>query len=485
MPIMNAVGLIVASLVLYPLLLVVVGRWVGRRADNDTFFTADRRAPWYLVWPAMISAAMSGITFVSVPGSVASDGFTYLQMVLGFTVGQLLLAFWLVPLFYRMRMRSIYEYFDRRFSPEAHRAAGVCFLVAKLLSAAFKLYIVVVLLQQLIGDRIGLPYACMALMVVGVVWGYTRSGGVKTLLSTDLAKTTVMLVALGAMVVALARQMMWSPAELCDVVGESPYATISCWDWHSERCFWRMFPAGVLLLVAMTGLDQDLMQRNLACRSVRDAQKNVLFTAVSQIVVIALLLVLGVLLYTYADATGIARPDKADQLFARVALADGFPWWAGALFLMGFSAGSFSSGGAALTALTTSVTIDLVGSKGRSEQALMQLRRRIHALLAVVLVVLLLLFDRWADESVINLIYKVAGYTYGPLLGMFLFGCFSHRRVAGRGVWIVALLPPLLSFGLQEITAYYLYYRIGFELLLFNALMTMVGMWMISRRATA
>ena len=474
----TSLTLLVAFLI-YPLLLVLVGRVVGRRADNDTFFTGNRQQPWYLVWPAMISAAMSGITFASVPGSVAADGFTYLQMVMGFTVGQLLIAFWLVPLFYRLRVRSIYQYFEARFGLEAHRAAGGCFVVAKLLSAALKLYIVVLMLQQLVCNGLGLPYWCNALATVIVVWAYTRAGGVKTLLRTDLIKTAVMVTAIVGAVVALLGAI---PNEtLGEVAASSPYTDIFCWDPHSDRYFWKMFASGVLLLLAMTGLDQDLMQRNLACRSVADARKNVLLTAISQVVVISLLLVLGMLLYGYADRVGLVRPERADLLFAEVAISGGLPWWVALLFVLGFSAGSFSSGGSALTALTTTVVIDLFPDRVRSEEALTRLRRRVHALLAVALLLLLLLFGRWGDQSVINLIYKVAGYTYGPLLGMFLFGQFSRRRVAGRAIVVAVLSAPLLSVVAQWVATTCFGQPIGFELLLLNALLTVALMRLMSR----
>ena len=476
----TSLTLLIAFLI-YPLLLVLVGRFVGRRADNDTFFTGNRQQPWYLVWPAMISAAMSGITFASVPGSVAADGFTYLQMVMGFTVGQLLIAFWLVPLFYRLRVRSIYQYFEARFGLEAHRAAGGCFVVAKLLSAALKLYIVVLMLQQLVCNGLGLPYWCNALATVVVVWAYTRAGGVKTLLRTDLIKTAVMVTAIVGAVVALLATM--PEATLAEVAASSPYTDVFCWDPHSDRYFWKMFASGVLLLLAMTGLDQDLMQRNLACRSVDDARRNVLLTALSQVVVISLLLVLGMLLYGYADRVGIVRPERADLLFAEVAISGGLPWWLALLFVLGFSAGSFSSGGSALTALTTTVVIDLLPDRVRSEEALTRLRRRVHALLAVALLVLLLCFGRWGDQSVINLIYKVAGYTYGPLLGMFLFGQFSRRRVAGRAIVVAVLSAPLLSVVAQWVATTYFGQPIGFELLLLNALLTVALMRLMSRRS--
>lgn len=482
---MLSLVLLVVLLLIYPIVLLIVGRLTGRRADNDTFFTGNRRTPWYLAWPAMISAAMSGITFVSLPGSVAADGFSYLQMVAGFTVGQLLIAFWLVPRFYRLQVRSIYQYFDHRFGLSAHRSAAWCFVVAKLLSAALKLYMVAAVVQMLFQTGgVELPFWGVAAGVMAIVWGYTRRGGVRTVMQTDLIKSGVMLTALVGIVVALCRALGWSFAEACEVVAQSPFSQVLVLDDPaSERYFWKMFVAGIVLLLAMTGLDQDLMQRNLSCRSVGDAQRNIVLTAISQAVVILLFLVLGVLLYAYADAYALARPEDPDQLLPLVAGSEWLPGWVGVLFVLGFSAGSYSAGGSALTALTTSITLDVVGDKQLDENRIARLRVRAHALLAVTLLGLILLLNYLASESVINLIYKVAGYTYGPILGLFLFGEFSRRTIAGRKVWWVVLLSPLLSFGVQYVVGCYLNYRIGFELLLLNAAFTYVGMWLVSRRA--
>lgn len=475
---------VLAALLLYALLLLVVARLSARRAGNAAFFTAERRTPWYVAWWAMIGAAMSGITFVSVPGSVAADAFSYLQMMAGFTVGQLIVAYRLVPLFYRGGYTSIYEYLDRRFGPCAHRTGAWVFFLSKLSVAALKLYIVCAVLQQLLFDRCGIPFWGNALVTVAVVWGYTRRGGVRSVIGADLLKTTLLLAALGATIGALLARLELSPAEAWREVWNSPMSRILFLDDPaSERYFWKMFAAGIVLLVAMTGLDQDLMQCNLTCRTLRDAQRNILLTALCQVVVIGLFLMLGVLLYRYADATGMPLPGKSDRLFPLVATGGGLPAAVGMLFVAGFAASSFSAAGSSLTALTTSFTIDLLGGAKRYGQArLLRVRRRVHVALGGCMALLVALFGYGADESTINLIFKVAGYTYGPILGLFLFGRWSRLRVRDGLVWLPSVLAPLLAALLQQAALRWCGYRIGFELLLYNAALTMAGLWLLRER---
>lgn len=475
-------SLILITLLAYGGSLLLIGRLATRRSDNRHFFTAGRKAAWYRIWPAMISAAMSGITFVSVPGSVAADGFTYLQMVAGFTVGQLLIAFWLVPLFYRLQLTSIYEYFDRRFGTATHRTCGWLFLLSKLASASLKLAIVCIVLQQLLFAPLGLPFWLNTLCCVALVWGYTRRGGVGALIPADWLKTGCMIAALGGTIWAIVAAMGESIETLWQAGIASPMTQIWCFDPASDRFFWRLFPAGIVLLLAMTGLDQELMQRNLACRSAGDAQKNILLTAVSQAVVIFAFLVLGWLLYHYAAFCNLPQPEKADQLFAAVAVAGGLPVWVGVLFIVGFAAGSLSAGGAALTALTTSAMVDLRLQKGDDEVQSIALRHRVHLLLALTLAGLVLLFGYGADESVINLIYRVAGYTYGPILGLFLFGQWTRWQIDEKRIVPIVFLAPLLSAIIQYVAIIHFNHHIGFELLLLNTLLTMIGLWLIRRR---
>lgn len=437
---------------------------------------------WYVVWPAMISAAMSGITFVSVPGSVAEDGFSYLQMVLGFTVGQLLIAFWLVPLFYRWRYTSLYEYFGDRFGPATHRTGAWCFFVSKLVTASLKLYIVAAVLQVLLFDELSIPFWLNALVTMVVVWGYTLRGGVRSLLATDLLKTALMVTALLATMVALCGAMGWSLPELTHEVAVSPFSQLFFFDDPaSDRYFWKMFLSGILLLVAMTGLDQELMQRNLACPTPREAQRNILLTALCQAVVIALFLVLGVLLYRYALSVGLELPEKSDELFACVAMRGGLGTWVGVLFVAGFASASFSAAGGSLIALTTSCAIDLLeGNRRFDEQGLRKVRYGLHTLLSGVMFGLVCLFGYVADESTINLIYKVAGYTYGPVLGFFLFGLWTRREVRDKWTWLAAVAGPI-TVALLQLYLSRCGLQLGFEILLYNASVVMAILGLLSR----
>lgn len=474
--------LVLAALALYALLLFAVAYLPARRAGNADFFTAERRTPWYIAWGAMIGAAMSGITVVSVPGSVAADAFSYLQMMAGFTVGQLLVAFWLVPLFYRLNLTSIYQYFDGRFGPCSHRTSAWFFFLSKMSVAALKLYIVCAVLQELLFDRFGIPFWGNALLTMTLVWSYTRRGGVRTVIHADLLKTALLLAMLVGTIAAICSRLELSAGEAWREVADSPLSRIFFLDDPaSDRYFWKMFVAGIVLLVAMTGLDQDFMQCNLACRSVGDAQKNIVLTALCQIVVIAAFLSLGVLLYRYAAATGLALPEKSDRLFPLVATGGGLPVAVGMLFVVGFAASSFSAAGSSLTALTTSFALDLLGGAA-DDAALLRLRRRVHTALALGMAALVVLFGYGVDESTINLIFKLVGYTYGPILGMFLFGMWTRCRLRDRWVWLPAVAAPILSVLLQLGADAWFGYHIGFELLLYNAAFTMAGMWLLRER---
>ena len=475
---------ILAALIGYLVLLLLVARLAARKASNALFFTAERGVAWYVAWPAMITAAMSGITFVSLPGSVAADGFTYLQMVLGFTVGQLLVAYWLVPLFYRMRLTSLYEYLDARFGLTAHRTGALFFFLSKYTASILKLYLVAMVLQIMLFERLGVPFWGNALLCAVVCWAYTLRGGVRSVLLTDWIKTGVMLTAVVVTIYALLDGLGWSLGAGWRQLVAAPESRIFCFDEPaSDRYFWRMFAAGVVLLVAMTGLDQDMMQRNLSCRSVKDVQRNIVLTALCQAVVIALLLGVGFLLYAYADKMGLAVPEKGDDLFPMVALEGGLSPLVGVLFVVGFAAASLSSVGSALTALTTSFSVDVMQGKKLDESRLTTLRKRTHTAMAVLLFGGVVALGSWADESSINLIYRMAGYTYGPILGLFLFGLWSRAAVRDRLVWIPAVTAPVVMAFAQYLLRTQWQIEIGFELLIYNALLVMAGMWLLRRKA--
>ncbi|OUN77832.1 sodium:solute symporter [Alistipes sp. An116] len=468
----------------YIAVLFVVAWLSGRRADNAGFFTGNRRTPWYMAAFAMIGAAMSGVTFISVPGSVAVDSFSYMQMVAGFTVGQLIVACVLIPTFYRLRVVSLYEYLDDRFGVASHRTGAWFFFLSKMLGAALRVYVVCAVLQLLVFSHYGIPFWANALVTMAFVWLYTRQGGVKSLIWTDTLKTLCLVGSLVLSILFIMRALDLSAAETAREVARSPMSRIFFFDDPaSGRYFWKMFAAGIVLLVAMTGLDQDMMQRNLSCATPRDSQKNIVLTAVSQIFVIFLFLVLGVLLYLYADRTGLPLPAKSDQVFSMVAVEGGLPLVVGILFVVGLISSTYSAAGSALTALTTSFTVDILeGTKQLDDCRLTRLRKGVHVGMALLMAGVILAFEYWADDSVINLVYKVASYTYGPILGMFAFGMMTRRRVRDRWMPLVAVAAPVLSALLQFWARERWDYQIGFELLIYNAAFTVIGMYILSQR---
>ena len=475
---------VLATVLGYIAVLFAVAWISGRRADNAGLFTGNRRTPWYMAAFAMIGAAISGVTFISVPGSVAVDSFSYMQMVAGFTVGQFVVAFVLIPLFYRLRVVSLYEYLDDRFGVASHRTGAWFFFISKILGAALRVYVVCAVLQLLVFDRYGLPFWFNALITMAFVWLYTQQGGVKSLIWTDSLKTFCLVASLVLSIVFIMRGLDFSFSDTVREVSSSPMSRIFFFDDPaSDRYFWKMFAAGIVLLVCMTGLDQDLMQRNMSCATPRDSQKNIVLTAVSQIVVIFLFLVLGVLLYLYMEHRGLAMPEKTDQVFSLVAVGGGLPLVVGVLFVIGLISSTYSAAGSALTALTTSFTVDILeGTKRYGEARLTRIRRGVHVAMALGMALVILAFGYLADDSVINLVYKVASYTYGPILGMFVFGMFTRLRVRDRWMPLVAVAAPVLSGFLQWWALEAWDYRIGFELLIYNALFTVIGMLLLVKR---
>lgn len=475
---------IIITLVAYLALLFALARRQGRGADNATFFIGGRRTTWYAATLAMIGAAMSGVTFISVPGSVAADSFSYMQMVVGFTIGQMIVAFILVPTFYRRGVVSLYEWLDLRFGQITHRTGAWCFLVAKVIGAALKIYVVCSVMQILVFDHFNISFTINLLFTLLVVWLYTRTGGVRSLIATDILQSLCLVASIVVCIWLLCRSMGLSLGSATDAIISSPYSQMWFFDdGSSPRYFWKMVAGGALCLVAMTGLDQDMMQRNMSCRTVRDSQINIILTALCQAVVILLFLSLGALLYRYIDFAGMPMPARGDDAFAMVAVQGGLPLLAGVMFVIGLISSTYSAAGASLTSLTTAFTLDVLdGRKRYDEPTLARLRHRTHIAMAAILFIVVIIFDRIASDSIINLVFKIAGYTYGPILGMFVFGLCSKRSIRERAVPAIALLSPIMSYALQWVAAEKFSYQIGFELLGYNALFTIFGLIIFSRK---
>ncbi len=466
------------TLVAYIIVLLAITWYSGRKAKNVDYFVANRANRWYTAALAMVGAAMSGITFVSVPGSVAADGFSYMQMVLGFTVGQLVIAFVLIPVFYKLKVVSLYQYLEGRFGVVSHKSGAWMFFISKIAIAALRLYVMSIVIQQLLFSYFGIPFWVNVLVTILVIWLATRRGGVKSLIWTDSLKTLCLVGTLVLSVVFIANAMDWSISNVWSQISESEYSTMFYLsDTSSPKYFWKMFFAGVFTLVAMTGLDQDMMQCNLSCVNRRDAQINIVITAVCQIFVILLFLILGAMLYIYSDFAGLDVPEKGDQLFAFVAFEGGLPIVVGVLFILGLVASTYASAASSITALTTSLTVDLLGShKVKSDIDLTNDRLRNHSIIAAIIAVLILCIGGLGNQSVINTMFKFVGYTYGPILGLFAFGLLTPFKLHDKYVPVVVIVSLALSVGIELFASVYLNYHIGFELLIYNALFTMIGL---------
>lgn len=470
--------LLLLVLALYVALLYGVAGWVARKNREGSFYSASRSVPWLWVAVGMIGAPMSGVSFISVPGSVATDSFGYLQMVAGFTLGQLVIAGVLLPLFYRLRVVSLYEYLEERFGSESHRVGALLFLSSKLILSAFKLLAATIVLQQLIYAPLGVPLGVNVLINVAIVWGYTRRGGVRSVVWTDILQTLCLVGAVVGTLFAIASASEVGVGELILTTWQRPESQI-LFGGSSPQAWWRMGMGGFLILIAMTGLDQDMMQRNLSCRTLRGAQQNVLLTALCQALVIALLLTLGGVMIHLASWRGVEA--SGDQLFGAVALYGGLPLWVGILFLLGLVSSTYSTAGSALTALTTSWMRDIAPKREERPEQENYRRKRCHLSMALVVILLILLFYLGSDGSLIHLLYQVAGYTYGPLLALFLFGLFTPYRLCEERVWIPCLVAPLCCLVGGWLLREFLAYTIGYEMILYNTLLTLGGLYLIRR----
>ena len=461
--------------------------WISRRAQGSAdFFRGGRKSPWWAVAVAMVSTSISGITFVSVPGMVAASQWGYLQMAVGFVAGYAVIAYVLLPLYYRLNLSSLYAWLEDRFGTWSHRAGAGFFLLSKVLLCGVRMYLTAIVLQLIVFAPLGIPFWVNVAATMLCVWLYTFRGGVRSLVWTDMVQTVALVTVVVLCLVQIGRAMGLDAGALYGSLRDSGMSRIWFFDdWRDTRFFWKQFFAGMFTTVAMTGLDQDMMQKNLSCKTLRASQRNMMCYGAAFIPVNLLFLALGVLLYQFAAARGIsvAKPDDLFPTIACGADAAGaayMPPVASLLFALGLTASAFSSSGSALTALTTTFTLDFLhADKRRDEAGLLRTRRRVHLGAAVVLGLVILGFGAIRDGSVIDAIYTVAGYTYGPLLGLFFFGILTRRRVRDGWVPFICLLSPVLCYILSAHSAEWLGgYKVGFELLLINAGLTWLGLWL-------
>lgn len=474
--------IIILTIAGYFILLLVISYFTGRGSDNSTFFTGNRRAPWPVVAFAMVGAAISGVTFISVPGMVAGKGFAYLQMVLGFIVGYILIAFVLVPLFYKRNLISIYGYLEERFGQSTYRSGAWFFFLSKMLGAAVRFFVVCAVLQLLVFGPLHIPFEFNVIVTIALIWLYTVQGGVKTLIWTDTLKSFCLIMSVVLCIYFVATNLGFSFGEMCSAISDHPTSRMFFFDNPKEGTyFWKQFLAGIFMAIATTGLDQDMMQRNLACKDSRQSQKNMIVSGITQFFVIALFLLLGTLMVIFLDRNGIALPDKTDDIFGMVATHESMPVIVGVLFILGLVAAAYSAAGSALTSLTTSFTVDILQAhKGGEEKKVTRTRKTVHVAMSVVMGLVIVAFYYLSDQDAISAVYTLASYTYGPILGLFVYGLFWRKPVHDRFVPAVCVLAPCLSWVCQWALREAFDYETSFELLIINAFITIIGLRLLS-----
>ena len=477
---------IIAVIICYFALLMLISYFTGKDSDNEKFFLAGRQSPWYVVAFGMIGASLSGVTFISIPGVVGAGGanmdFSYMQMVLGYLLGYAVIALVLLPLYYRLNLTSIYSYLDKRFGLEAYRTGAGFFLLSRTVGASFRLYLVAVVIQEFVMSAWGVPFWVTVMVTIGLIWVYTFRGGINTIIWTDTLQTFCMLLSVVLTIIAIGNTLDLNLGELFSLVQQSEYSQVFFFSggWSDPNNFFKQLISGALIAIVMTGLDQDMMQKNLSCRSLREAQYNVL--AFSGVLVLAnlLFLTLGALLYIYSSHIGLDIPAKTDLLYPEVAF-NHLSAFTGIIFVLGLTAAAYSSADSALTSLTTSFCIDFLDfeKNDQSPEEQEKTRFRVHVGFSVLLFVVIVIFHLINNDAVISQIFKWAGYTYGPLLGLFSFGLFTTLKVNRRYIIPICLLAPVLSYVLDA-NDLFLNFKLGFLIILLNGLLTFLGLWIFS-----
>ncbi len=476
--------IIVGIIAAYFALLMVISYFTGKKADNTDFFVAGRQSPWYLVAFGMVGASLSGVTFISVPGWVEASQFSYMQMVFGYLLGYLVIATVLMPMYYRMNLTSIYTYLEERFGVSSYKTGAGFFLLSRTVQASFRLYLVAIVLQQFVMNAFGIPFWGTILITIFLIWIYTFQGGIKTIVVTDTLQTFCMLAAVTLTLIAIGGKLDLSFGDILTTVNESQYGQTFFFEggWSDPKNFFKQFLAGASIAIVMTGLDQDMMQKNLSCKNIGDAQKNMFWFSVILVFANLLFLTLGVLLYSYANQVGIDIPEKRDLLYPTIALQHLSPT-IGIVFILGLIAAAYSSADSALTALTTSFCVDFLGfeKSDAPEEEKKQTRFKVHIGFSFLLFLVILVFWFINDESVIAALFKVAGYTYGPLLGLYAFGFYTKRTLIDSYAPYVCIAAPVLTYIINANSELLLFgYQFGFELLILNGLLTFLGLWGIS-----
>jgi Na+/proline symporter len=477
--------LIIGCVAAYSLLLFIITWVTTRKANNASFFIGNKSSRWYVVAYGMIGASLSGVTFMSVPGWVGATQFSYLLVVLGYFVGYIVIAGLLMPMYYRLNLTSIYGYLEQRFGFWSYKTGAFFFILSRIIGASFRMFLVVNILQTFVFDQMGIPFIFTTGVFILLILLYTFEGGIKTIVWTDTLQTTFMLLSLIISFSLIVKHLNISLPEVFNQIRHSNYSKVVFTDWHDKRFFLKQFLSGIFICVGMTGLDQEMMQKNLSCKNLKEAQKNMLSFSVIMIFVNLLFLLLGAALYFYSQMKGIPIPHQSDDLFPSIALHH-FGTFAGIVFIIGLISAAYPSADGALTSLTTSVCVDFLNFQHqKDEKKKKKTRHRVHLSFAVLLLAVVVLFRTINDNAVISKLFTVAGYTYGPLLGLYAFGLFTKTVVKDKLTPFVCIASPIICYVLnQNSERFFNGYQFGFELLVINGLITFTGLILIRKPGT-
>jgi Na+/proline symporter len=477
-------GLVLTIIIVYFIALIAISFITSKGADTDTFFTANRQSPWYLVAFGMIGASLSGVTFVSVPGNVGKIGMGYVQVVLGYLVGYWVIIGVLMPLYYRLNLVSIYTYLEQRFNTWSYKTGAFFFLISRSIGSALRLYLAATILQLFLFDAWGIPFFVTVITTIALIWVYTFKGGIKTIVYTDTFQTVFLISAVCITVWQIGNQLDLSFSGMIDAIENSRYSRMFYFDDPNSTLFFpKQFFGGMFITITMTGMDQEIMQKNLTCKTLKDAQKNMFWFSFIMALVTFLFLVLGALLYLYSESKGISIPAYSDELYPRLAQREELGLIVGVFFLLGITASSYASADSALAGLTTSFCIDFLNFKNKPEVVKRKQKFIVHLGFSLLFLLIIVVFKEINERSVIDAVLSVAGYTYGPLLGLFSFGLFSKRQVRDKIVPFVCVLSPVLSYWISSHSeVWFSGYKIGIEILIVNGLITYLGLLAVSKR---
>ena len=461
-------------------LLLAISYITNKGGSNADFFKAGKQSPWYLVAFGMIGASLSGVTFISVPGAVEADSFNYFQVVLGYTFGYAVIGLVLLPLYYKLNLTSIYTYLEGRFGTASYKTGASFFLLSRITGASFRLYLVAIVLQDLVFNAMGVPFWATVAITILLIWLYTFKSGIKTIVWTDTLQTLFMLIAVGVAIYYISDGLGIGDDGIINFIAQSDLSQIFFFDdYKSSNYFFKQFVSGMFIAIVMTGLDQDMMQKNLTCRNLKDAQKNMFWFTIVLTIVNLIFLGLGLLLTIYAEQNGINA--HKDTLFSTIAMNDNFGWGIGVFFLLGLIAAAYSSADSALTSLTTSFSIDILDiEKKHTPEDQIKVRKKVHIAMSLVLILVIVSFNYLiGDASVITKLFVFTGYTYGPLLGLYAFGLFSKQKIKDRFVPIIAILTPFVGYAISYCSSLWFGFEFGFFILILNGLLTYLGLVLI------